>query len=71
MVKDADCGISIPPENSSAIAEAAVKLSQMPSEERERMGAHGKLYILAHNEYDVLADRFLQVFAMPRQTEEQ
>ena len=71
MVKDADCGISIPPEDSSAIAEAAIRLSRMSSEELERMGAHGKLYILAHNEYDVLADRFRKVFEQSRRTEEE
>lgn len=65
MVAEAQCGISIPPENSQAIADAAVKLSQMPQDELEKMGAHGKMYILAHNEYDVLAKKFLQVFKMP------
>jgi glycosyltransferase involved in cell wall biosynthesis len=66
MVKEADCGISIPPEDSKAIADAAVKLSETAPEELEKMGAHGKLYILSHNEYDVLAEKFLKVFGMPR-----
>lgn len=65
LVKEAGCGISIPPEDSGAIAEAAVKLSQMPAEELETMGKRGKEYILANNEYDVLADRFLAVFGKP------
>lgn len=66
MVKDAECGISIPPENSEAIANAAVKLSEMTPEDLEKMGAHGKLYIMSHNEYDVLSEKFLKVFSMPR-----
>ncbi|WP_416201121.1 glycosyltransferase family 4 protein [Thermocaproicibacter melissae] len=66
MVKEAGCGISIPPEDSGAIADAAIKLSQMSEEERETMGRCGKEYILAHNEYDVLADKFLSVFQRPR-----
>ncbi len=70
MVADAQCGISIPPENSAAIADAAVQLSKTPPEELEKMGMRGKMYILAHNEYDVLADRFLKVFEMPRHLEE-
>lgn len=66
MVAEAQCGVSIPPENSQAIADAAVKLSEMSPEDLEKMGSHGKLYILSHNEYDVLADKFLKVFQMPR-----
>jgi glycosyltransferase involved in cell wall biosynthesis len=65
MVKEASCGISIPPEDSGAIAEAAIKLAQMSSEEREAMGKRGKEYILTNNEYDVLADQFLTVFKEP------
>ena len=71
MVADAECGISIPPENSGAIADAAVKLSQMAPEDLEKMGTRGKMYILAHNEYDVLSDQFLKVFEMPRHLEEE
>ena len=66
MVKDAGCGVSIPPEDSGAIAEAVTKLSQLPPEERAAMGARGKDYILSHNEYDVLSEQFLHVFGMPR-----
>lgn len=65
MVKEAECGISIPPEDSKAIAEAAVKLSEMTPEDLEKMGSHGKLYIMSHNEYDVLSEKFLKVFSMP------
>lgn len=67
MVAEAECGISIPPEDSAAIADAAVKLSQMSADDLVKMGAHGKMYILSHNEYDVLSDSFLKVFAMPHQ----
>ena len=65
MVAEADCGISIPPENSRAIADAAIKLSKMSGEDLDKLGAHGKMYILAHNEYDVLSEKFLNVFRMP------
>lgn len=70
MVAEAECGISIPPENSQAIADAAVKLSQMPEDDLAKMGAHGKMYILANNEYDVLSKRFLQVFQRPHLSEQ-
>ncbi len=66
MVADAKCGISIRPEDSSAIADAAEKLARTPPDELRAMGQRGKAYILAHNEYDVLAEQFLEVFRMPR-----
>ena len=69
MVAEAECGISIPPEDSGAIADAAVKLSEMSREDLEKLGAHGKMYILAHNEYDVLSEQFLKVFGMPHLSE--
>ncbi len=65
MVADADCGISIPPEDSSAIAEAAIKLSSLSKEELTKIGQRGKEYILRNNEYDVLSKKFLDVFSMP------
>lgn len=67
MVEEAQCGVSIPPEDSSAIAQAVLKLAALPEKERQDMGERGKLYILSHNEYDVLAEKFLKVFSMPRQ----
>ena len=69
MVKDAGCGVSIPPEDSGAIAEAGLKLSQTAPETLAEMGARGKEYILSHNEYDVLSEQFLNVFTMPRRWE--
>ena len=65
MVADANCGISIEPEDSAAIAAAAQKLASLSQEELQEMGKRGKDYILAHNEYDVLSQRFLNVFSMP------
>lgn len=65
MVADADCGVSIPPEDSSAIAQAAMKLASLPKEELEAMGQRGQKYILENNEYDVLSKQFLDVFSLP------
>ena len=65
MVADANCGISIEPEDSAAIAAAAQKLASLSQEELQEMGKRGKDYILAHNEYDVLSQKFLNVFSMP------
>ncbi len=65
MVAEADCGISIQPEDSSAIADAALRLASLPKEELEEMGQRGRQYILEHNEYDVLSEQFLRVFTLP------
>ena len=65
MVADAQCGISIAPEDSAAIAQAAKKLASLPKEELDAMGRRGKEYILRNNEYDVLSKKFLDVFSMP------
>lgn len=61
MVADAQCGVSIPPEDSNAIANAAQKLAEMPKEELDAMGQRGHKYILENHEYDVLAKQFLDV----------
>lgn len=66
MVKDAGCGISIPPEDSAAIAGAAEKLAALPKQELEAMGERGRKYILENNEYDVLSQKFLDVFSRPK-----
>lgn len=66
MVADAQCGISIPPEDTAAIVAAAKQLAATPKEELESMGQRGRAYILEHHEYDVLSSQFLDVFRMPR-----
>ena len=66
MVKDAECGVSIPPEDSKAIAKAAIKLAEMPEDKLAAMGRNGRKYILEHHEYDVLSKQFLDVFELPK-----
>ncbi len=61
-VQEADCGISIPPEDPSAIAEAAGRLAALPSSERERMGRNGRRYVEEHHDYRKLAERFAAAF---------
>ncbi len=70
MVAEAKCGISILPEDSKAIADAVLKLASMPAQDLKRMGDHGRLYILSHNEYDILAEKFLKVFSLPKTASE-
>jgi glycosyltransferase involved in cell wall biosynthesis len=61
MVADSGCGLTVPPENPQAIANAVEQLMVMPVEEREAMGARGRDYVLANHDYRFLARRFLDV----------
>jgi len=60
LVAESGCGISIPPEDSVAIAEAIKKLIDMSPLEREEMGRRGREYVIKNHDYKVLAKRFLE-----------
>jgi len=60
MVQDAGAGISIGAEDPAAIADALRRMAALTQNERGRMGAAGKQYVLAKHDYAVLAKRFLQ-----------
>ncbi len=61
IVAESGCGISIAPEEPTAIAGAVRRLMRMSNGERQRMGRRGRVYVLAHHTYPVLARRFLEV----------
>jgi glycosyltransferase involved in cell wall biosynthesis len=61
LVAESGCGISIPPDNPSAIAQAINKLRQMKPSERELMGKKGREYVLNHHDSRVLARNFLEL----------
>jgi len=46
IVNEACAGIVVPAEDSSALAEAALKMSLMPEREREQLGQNGRRYFL-------------------------
>ena len=60
-VEKAQCGLTIPPQNPQALAEAVIKLYQMPEKEREAMGRRGREYVEKHHAIPVLADKFERV----------
>jgi glycosyltransferase involved in cell wall biosynthesis len=60
LVAESGCGISIPPEDPVAIAEAIKKLIDMSPLEREEMGRRGREYVIKNHDYKVLAKRFLE-----------
>ncbi len=63
LVAESCCGITIPPEDPEAIAEAILQMMHLPAEEREAMGQRGKAYVLANSDYRVLARQFLEIMA--------
>lgn len=60
LVRESGCGISIPPGDSYAVAEAIKKLMSMSSSEREGIGRRGKEYVIDNHDYKILAKRFLE-----------
>jgi glycosyltransferase involved in cell wall biosynthesis len=60
LVQESGCGISVPPEDPVAIAEAIKKLLTMSPIEREEMGRKGKEYVIKNHDYKILAKKFLE-----------
>lgn len=60
-VKEAGCGISVPPEDPQAIADAIQTLASMSVAERETMGQRGQEYVMTHHDYKIIAKQFLKV----------
>ncbi|WP_431858209.1 glycosyltransferase family 4 protein [Azospirillum sp.] len=63
LVGDAECGITVAPDDPAALAQAILALRRMPVAERQRLGANGRRFVLQHHDYQVLAARFLQAVA--------
>jgi len=59
IVCESGCGLSIPPEDPAALADAVLTLSRMSPSERESMGLRGKQYVIQNHDYRILARKFL------------
>ena len=55
-------GLAIPPEDPRALADALIRLAELPREEREAMGARGRDYVAREHTYPVLAARLESAF---------
>lgn len=62
-VAESGCGISIPPENPDAVVEAVTRLMKISESERAKMGSKGRDYVMANNDYRVLARTFLDAIS--------
>ncbi|WP_323720621.1 glycosyltransferase family 4 protein [Acetomicrobium sp.] len=57
IVKEANCGISVEPENPEALAEAIIEIYNMPKEKRKELGMNGRRYVEQHHSIKVLAEK--------------
>ncbi len=60
-VADANCGITVEPENPEALADAIMKMCSLSAEERREMGKRGYDYVMKYHSVPVLVDRLLEV----------
>ena len=63
LVREADCGIDVEPDNVNEISKAILALQSMPEEERRRLGENGKKFVLSNHTYQVLGKRFLDIMS--------
>lgn len=61
-IREFDCGISVPPEDTEELICGIKKFVSMPEEDRQAMGKRGKQAVLTHFTYDVLAEKFENLF---------
>ncbi len=60
LVEDSGCGLSVPPENPEAIAQAILCLKEMGHSQRMAMGLNGKRYVISNYDYRVIAKNFIE-----------
>ena len=56
IVQEAGAGITVEPENPEALAEAIIKIQEMSPEERQSLGANGRVYVEKYYSTQVLGD---------------
>ena len=60
-VKDSGCGISVPAEDSEALANAIIRMMNTSDLERSFMGIKGREYVIKNNDYRVLAQKYINL----------
>lgn len=59
IVREANCGISVAPENPTAIVDALVKIHSMTNHERSILGENGAAFVRMYHSYERLAEEFI------------
>jgi glycosyltransferase involved in cell wall biosynthesis len=60
-VQEANCGLTVAPDDPAAIARAILAMRATPAAERARLGANGRSFVEREHGYPALADRYLPV----------
>ncbi len=63
-VAEANCGITVPPEDAEEMAKAIMKLCDLSDEERQEIGMRGYEYVMKYHSVPILADRLLEVLSL-------
>ena len=61
LVKEANCGISIPAENKEELLSAIAKMQEMSEEERKTLGKNGQNYVVKNHDYSILAEKCIEI----------
>lgn len=61
LVKDADCGVTVPPDDPLALADAIRSIKALPSIRRRELGANGRAYVEREHTYAGLARRYQSI----------
>lgn len=62
FIDKAKAGITVPPDNPQALAEAIIEIHNMSREERKKMGESGRKYVEKHHSVSILVDKLERVF---------
>ena len=60
-VAEANCGITVPPEDPEQMAKAIMELCDLSDKERQEMGTRGYEYVMKYHSVPILANRLLEV----------
>ncbi len=58
-VQEADCGLTVRPNEPKAVAKAIRELCELTCKERHTLGARGREFVMSHRLYPTLANNFL------------
>lgn len=61
LVQEANCGISVPPNQPQAAANAILQLAQLSPVQQQQLGQNGREYVMQHHTYKALADQFIKI----------
>jgi glycosyltransferase involved in cell wall biosynthesis len=62
LVTEAQCGLTVMPENPRAVADGVLSLMSLTPEARSAMGQRGRQFVLDQLSYRVLSQQFLHIF---------